>query len=140
MSEDKAHVYRAAPPWRQGPPLTECGRAPESVAGPVLRVEELVAKWRREGQARAAYTTCMTCLDRARVYQGHRRGEEAGEWERDPVAVVARDGRWGSPVADLARRELHALAGLAAAHPEEFAALLSARDELRAARERRRHG
>lgn len=127
----KAHVYRTVPPWRQSPPLTQCGLDPEGRW--VLTIEEADAKWKREGSTRAAYTFCMTCTSRARSYSG-----AWNSWQEDPVRLIDRDE--GGPHAGLAKRELHALAALAAAHPDQFAQLLAAGNDLETRRQQRGRG
>ncbi len=120
MSEH-THIHRDVPPWRDAPALTQCGRDPAGFD--VLTVAEASARWKAEGQQRAAYTFCMTCIDRARVYTGH-----WTSWETDPIALIARDNH--GPHADLAKRELHALAVLVRIHADDFAELLAAGDDL----------
>jgi hypothetical protein len=130
---DLSHIFRETPPWRVAKPLTECGREPASVKD-VIHLDEAVARYKREGSTRAAYTMCMTCIGQARY-----RGTDWTSWERDPVQFVSRDCR--GPHADLARKELHALATLVSLHAEEFRAILEAGNDLadrRAQKQKRR--
>lgn len=57
--ESLCHVARAPLPWRPAW-QTECGLRIDSGA-PVMTREEFIAKVKREGQQRAAFSTCMTC-------------------------------------------------------------------------------
>lgn len=126
-----SHIARAVPPWRTSAPLTECGRNPADYAGEILTLEQAVTRWKREGPARAAYTLCMTCIDRAKTYRTlGGAGHGWHSFETNPVEFLARDTH--GPHKDLARRELHALATLAERHADELDALMS--DELAARR------
>jgi hypothetical protein len=136
------HVLRPHPPWRTAEFFTECGH-PCAEFAHVLSRDDLLAKVRVQGQMRAAMSTCMTCLEAARNNPG---------WERNPVAVVARECdrlRWSRfdevirPKARQFTAELRALAVLAAAHAGEFAELLAGLAEatdLADARQRRSAG
>ena len=46
-------------------------------------------------------------------------------WDQDPAAVINADAEPGAPARARLATELHALAGLAAAHPAEFAGWLT---------------
>jgi hypothetical protein len=137
------HVLRAALPWRDRKPLTECGKEP-APGMPVLSLEEFAAKVKAQGQQRSALTTCMTCWATAARHQ-------ATTWAASPVAVIAREASWArtwqpgvvrdDPVARLFRDELLALAELVARHPAEFAGIvagLAGASRLDDARRRRR--
>lgn len=135
MNETLDHIERQCLPWRDGQGLTECGRTAGDVKS-MLTLEEAQTKFRREGQQRAAYTTCMTCLTRAR---------HARKWHDNPVEVVIREyGRdqYRNNYEDSVR-ELHAIALLIERHREEFdttvagLAATSSLDEVRAKRARR---
>lgn len=110
------HVQRPGLPWRKEQSLTECGLP---VAGhPVISRADFLVKLKREGERRARYSTCQTCLDTASRWPS---------WNEDPIRCLYReaDRRWGSrrPL-DPFRTELLALAALVERHPEEFAELL----------------
>lgn len=111
------HILRAHPPWQRDK-LTECGRLVVDVKSIVSR-DEIVAKVKRQGKQRAAFSTCMTCA--TRYFPGE-------TWEQAPAAVLSRyversrysfsrdeDGRGGRIQA-----ELRALALLYRNHQEEF--------------------
>jgi len=120
------HVLRAALPWRDVPPLTECGKHPDG-GMPVLSVPEFVAKVKREGKQRSAMTTCMTCWNTAVRHS-------VTSWGADPVGVMMREVSWArtftpgtvrdDPVARLFRDELIAIAELVSRHREEFDGLV----------------
>jgi len=128
------HVVRARLPWRTVESKTECGRDVDQAR--LITREDLLAKVRKQGQARAAMTTCMTCWETCQRHPG---------WEDSPSAVIARQATswtWArTPESAQVDRELWALAALVAAHQEEYAALLAAQsqnDELRQRRLQRR--
>lgn len=127
------HLARPALPWRDGQPLTECGRRVEGL--PLITREELVARVRNLGSKRASFSTCITCWETASRWK---------PWDEDPVQAMGREcGPWYRNTAML-RDELLALAELVRAHPQEFRAILNGLaeaprlDEARAARRLRR--
>jgi hypothetical protein len=146
------HLVRHLPPWRaHEDAVTECGR-PVTEVQSIATVDEIRARIKRVGQARAAFTVCMTCADRIRWVKS---------WEQDPISVLARDikrvgeAETGHVPRDgdgqrLSRRhaeraaltaELRALAALAAAHPDEFRGYitgLASATDLTARRQQRR--
>jgi hypothetical protein len=123
------HVLRAALPWRDRPPLTECGKDP-APGMPAMSLEEFAAKVRAQGKQRSALTTCMTCWATAARHQ-------ATTWAASPVAVIAREASWAAagywlpgavrddPVARLFRDELLAVAELVSRHRAEFDGIVS---------------
>lgn len=136
------HLVRHLPPWRAPEDaVTECGRPVTDVQS-TAAAAEIQARIKRVGQARAAFTVCMTCADRLRY---------AIPWDEDPVSVLAKDiRRVGEfynryvPRADdklvehrrhaeraTLTAELRALAALAAAHPDEFHSYITARRQQR---------
>jgi hypothetical protein len=116
MPEELDHVARAGLPWRPEH-RTECGLAPAGRA--VISRDQLVEKLKREGQRRAAMTTCMTCLDTAARHQ---------PWDQDPASALQREiplyGR--DQERDLVNSELRAIAALIDAHRDEFDGYLTA--------------
>ena len=76
------HIERLKPPWRTTR-LTECGRDIAEFAI-VLSREEAVSKIKKEGVQRAAYSLCMTCLNKFQY-------NHKDQWEDDPAAVISRD-------------------------------------------------
>jgi hypothetical protein len=114
MSEDLDHVARAGLPWRPEH-RTECGLAPGGRQ--VISRDELVAKLKREGQRRAAMTTCMTCLDTATRHQ---------TWAQDPASAMRREIPLYGRDLDVVNGELRAIAALINAHREEFDGFLAA--------------
>jgi hypothetical protein len=125
--EPLGHVLRAALPWRDRPPLTECGKTP-GPGVPAMSLEQFAAKVKAQGKQRSALTTCMTCWETAGRHQ-------ATSWATSPVAVIAREASWArtwqpgvtrdDPVAQLFRDELLALAELVSRHREEFDAVIA---------------
>lgn len=106
--EELEHVRRPNLPWRTFD-LTECGLDTDR---PVISRAELAAKWKAQGQQRAALTTCMTCLDTARRWPS---------WDEDPVRCLGREtygGRRGHE--DVFRAELRAIELLVEAYRDEF--------------------
>ena len=135
MSETLEHVLRALPPWRTGAE-TECGRA-ASDTGRVISRDEFVAKVNRQGQQRAAMSTCMTCWQTAQRHH---------DWAHSPSSVLEREvnrathWRKAGEEEPLIDRELRAIAALIDAHRDEFDGYLAglgetlSLDELRARR------
>lgn len=139
-NEDLDHVLRTPLPWRTADQaLTECGRLGDGTA---LTYDAIVAKIKREGQKRAALTTCMTCWDRCRYRP---------VLDDRLVDVVAREidrcrrARDRDQIARLSR-ELTAIAALIEAHRDEFDTAVSGLaetvtlDAARRERARRRAG
>lgn len=113
MPDPLDHIARTPLPWRTADQaLTECGRPVTDVAAFVTR-EDAIARWKRDGAQRAAYTLCMTCVETTNRH---------GTWDDDPVGVMQREvAGWGrSPARDRMALELRALALLVAAHPDEW--------------------
>lgn len=126
---DPEHVVRGSSfPWRAPEDgLTECGL---DVAGrKVMTKDDLVYKIRVQGQTRAAMTTCMTCAQTATRYK---------PWEQDPVDAVRREVLGMRRQEEKFKRELWALAALAAAHPEQFQAFMSGLEQTTDLMARRR--
>lgn len=112
-SEPRDHVQRPSLPWREDD-RTECGKPCNDVRSVISR-DELLLRVRRDGIQRAAYSTCMTCLETANRWK---------DWAADPVDVMAREfygGRRHERMGD----ELRAIAALIAAHREEFDSYLA---------------
>jgi hypothetical protein len=126
------HVARPQPPWRAAALLTECGRPADAVT--VITRDQFIAKIKRLGQQRAAYTSCMVCWDKCR--HNH-------DWDVDPVGCLMREAAryehasmrrvyyGGNDLRDVAesqraadaigfRNELLAIAALVEAHRTEF--------------------
>lgn len=111
---ERAHIYRTQLPWRDDPPLTECGKDPGELKEVITRAAA-IDRIKRYGEQRAAFVLCMTCVNTARNHK---------PWEQDPVAAIAREAgqlRWRD---DAAHRrftlELQAIAALIEAHRDEF--------------------
>ena len=144
------HVQRPQPPWRAARLLTECGRPTDGMT--VISREQLITKVKRQGQKRAAFTTCMVCWDKCRTNHA---------WDVDPVGCLMREAaryEWISrrvaygnydagdpgekaPSAVRFRNELLAIAALIEAHQDEFDDLcegLAATGDLTARRRARR--
>jgi hypothetical protein len=105
--QTRDHVIRASLPWHDEE-LTECGRRTDDVAR-TITIEEFMARLRKYGQQRAAFTVCMTCW--------HTCGHQA-QWDTDPVGVMQ---RWTQrDKGDRMKTELRAIAALIDAHRDEF--------------------
>lgn len=128
------HILRPRLPWRSPSEqaITECGYDASKVK--TLTREQYAARLLEYGKQRSAMVTCMTC---SQTYERH------PTWEEDPRLAVSREVQWevqwwtavqGSRETNGCRLkdELLALASLAAAHPEEFAAAIA---ELQARRD-----
>lgn len=150
---DIDHIARSMLPWRdETDALTECGRPVQEVS--VAPVDELRARVKRVGQARAMFTVCLTCVER----HDHRgRGET---WNTNPVAVIGREVERVRSVYPYALRdetatetrrraerdrfaaELKAIAALINAHRDEFDGFitgLAATNDLTERRNKRTH-
>lgn len=132
--ETLEHVVRPPLPWRASD-KTVCGRAVTDVEV-VVTLAEMTAKVKREGKARAAYTSCMTCWDNSTRHQFG--------WAESPSTVLwdhAYQGVWmhyRAPTAPtLLDRELWAIAALVAEHRDQFDALVAAMGETGGLAERR---
>ena len=126
------HIIRSTVPWRE-PSLTECGRQLDDVAK-VLTFDQAKAKVDREGQQRALYSMCQTCVSTTNRNPG---------WQSDPAAVLHRTypaltWRRDKPEAIADRRELEAIAALVDAHRDEFDQMLSGMAEVPDLRDRRK--
>lgn len=125
MADRKTHLLRARPPWRDGLDITVCGRKVTPVlktAVPGADMAREAAKWAlmRRKSADAPDMICTVCYEKLGCY-----GRE--NWNRNPLAVLQADIKsWNPAARDALRRELLALASLAASHPDEFRRLLTA--------------
>ncbi len=113
------HVVRDCPPWRDEKSLTECGL---SVGGYlIISRDDLLAKVTKQGQQRAALSTCMTCWQTTKRHS---------TWASSPSAVLARECQPDLGPSRLVRPdqqidlELRAIALLTEAHKGEFDSLL----------------
>lgn len=119
MSEHE-HMQRTVLPWRSGEDaLTECGIPADPRT--TLTREGMLAKIAREGQQRAALSSCMTCWSTA-----NRHREEG---DGDIVSTIVREMervRWRENP-DRARlvNELKAIVSLIETHRTEFDTLVS---------------
>jgi hypothetical protein len=104
------HVIRQTPPWREAD-LTECGRTLVEEKDNYITRDELLARARSVGHARAQLLTCMVCYQTA---------ARRSTWAHDPIAVIERETGWSNKHKDLFARELRAIGALIEAHPEEF--------------------
>lgn len=131
------HVARPPLPWRDLE-LTECGLPVTN--HPVITRASYLARLSEWGQQRTSFTVCRTCANTASNYR---------TWDEDPVSAIQREAqRHGffrpshtDAPRDLFTRELRALAALAAAHRDEFAAYVDGLTEtvsLHEARQKRR--
>lgn len=107
------HIRRLDLPWRELN-LTECGRPVSDVAASISR-DEIVARVKKDGIQRAAYSTCMTCLETVQRWPS---------WDQNPAQFLAREiGHYGRPNEQIVR-ELRAIALLVEAHRDEFDGLV----------------
>lgn len=114
MSEPMAHVIREPLPWQGEPTVTECGRPLNDVKEFITRAA-MIAKVKREGHTRAAYTSCMTCWQTA---------DRHPLWADNPCAAVERVYHVYGPHPEL-RNELVALAALVEQHRAEYDVLVA---------------
>lgn len=113
LADDLEHIVRHNLPWRDDTDaLTECGRPAENF--PTITRDELIARIRRLGRKRTAFTVCITCAERTQY---------AKPWDVAPEDVLSREIQRRQP--DQLRRELAAITTLIANHPDEFQALLT---------------
>lgn len=122
------HALQPDLPWRPAN-RTDCGRPISDVAVVITRAE-MTAKFRRLGKQRAAYTTCMTCLNNIERWPA--------TWADDPVAVMARMFHGWRTGDDQLRDELRALGALVEAHRDEFEGFLAGLGETVSLADRRR--
>lgn len=136
MSDRKhEHILRTPLPWRgDDAALTECGLPADSRT--TLTVEAMLQKIAREGQARAALSSCMTC------WQTTNRRYWAAENSDELLQSVGREierVQWQeSPERSRLVRELRAMSMLVAAHREDFDKLVADLGEVISLPEARR--
>ena len=131
------HLERYAPPWASGR-VTICGRPLDDV-GAWLTYDEGRALIAKIGETRARLLLCQTCLGM------QTRIAHPKKWEADPAEIVHDYTRHHytpsrSPAAQRIRAELLAIGRLIEAHPDEFAASVTAylTDEVTARRRAKR--
>lgn len=108
------HIRRLDLPWRELG-LTECGRPLDDVGQWITR-DQIVARVKQDGIQRAAYSTCMTCLETVQRWPS---------WGQNPAQFLIRQlGHYGRPDEQMAT-DLRAIALLIEAHKEEFAELVA---------------
>lgn len=135
MSEDLriVHVLRPPLPWRRSQPRTECGLTTEVGSDHVETREQFKARLKLEGDRRARFSTCQTCLDTAQRWPS---------WDEDPAKCLERElPRWGQKQPVDVRQELRAVAMIVERHREEFDELVADMEAvvpLQAGRDRRR--
>lgn len=118
MTDGFTHISRGNLPWRPAA-LTECGLSLANHTA--MSREEFQNKFKREGQARCALTTCMTCWQ---AFERWVRSEASS-----PLVGLGREidhCRWKDRHPDDHRRltvELLAIGVLVDRHHEEFDAL-----------------
>lgn len=129
MKEPVDHILRPQLPWRDDPPMTECGYDAAKV--PTLTREQYAARLKELGQQRTAMLCCMTCTSTYERWQ---------HWADDPRRALGREIEWETGGFAYYRRaergwrlhdELLAVAALVAAHPQEFADHIAATAQRR---------
>ena len=125
MKQPVDHILRPQLPWRSTGAVTECGLDASKVTA--LSREQYFARHKELGMQRCAMLTCMTCSQTARNWK---------TWQEDPRSALGREIQWETAWhrnerGALLRDELLAIAALVEAHPEEFAAHLSATQQRR---------
>lgn len=128
MKEPVDHILRPSLPWRSPVELgvTECGYDAAKVK--TLTRDEFFQRFKDLGEQRTALLTCMTCSQTARRWQ---------TWEQEPREAMQREIEWEGvrwPREKRGKRlrdELVAIAALIAAHPEEYATLVSETQQRR---------
>lgn len=119
VAKELDHVLRPKLPWRRRD-LTECGLDPNRCV--TITADELLAKIRKIGQQRAAFSTCMTCMNK--VSFDLRTGAVATP---KLVDIVRREVRnYNTSNDEVFEIELRVLAALADRHQDEFNALVDA--------------
>jgi hypothetical protein len=122
VTETLDHIIRNRIPWQTDKGITECGKEVSSVKA-AMSWEDFAAKFKREGQQRAAMTTCMTCWGR---YETMAHLQQ--DWKHSPSSVIGREcqrieyrsGYGASKTDNQLDREFRALAALVEAHRDEF--------------------
>jgi hypothetical protein len=132
MAERKEHIIRAPLPWRDEDAMTECGLdARDALA---VSREAMERKVHEQGQARAAFTSCMTCWQAVR---DNRWAED--RMGRSASVLLRHLQRAHNPEeAKRMRRELEALVLLVRAHRDEFDTIVRDATEAVDLGERRR--
>ena len=119
MKEPLAHVARAKLPWRASPNLTECGLAMESVAEAISR-DDFIARVKRDGERRAAYSTCMTCWEACKHNPGNQDAATI-----DSVARYVDRVRWNRrAMREEFLADMHAISVLVERYADEFEELV----------------
>ena len=85
MSGALDHIIRNRIPWQTDKGITECGKEVSGVKA-ALSWEDFTAKFKREGQQRAAMTTCMACWGRYPTTS-----QLQQDWQHSPSSVVGRE-------------------------------------------------
>lgn len=123
MKQPVDHIHRPQLPWRNDPPMTECGYDSSSV--PTLTREQYAARLKELGQQRTAMLSCMTCTSTCERWQ---------HWEDDPRRALGREIEWETGGYGYRRDnkrgwrlrdELLAIASLIAEHREAFDAMVA---------------
>lgn len=126
--EPRDHVRRPELPWRAST-LTECGKAITDVKAWIER-DELAARVKKHGQARTAFTVCMTCWHTAQRWP---------TFTQSPVQALRRE-VYNGYVRDEAQlaAELRGIAALVDKYRDEFDAFLAGLADTSSLEEHRR--
>ena len=125
-----AHIVRGRLPWETGAERTECGHDASEFARVATR-DEVRARVAEIGKTRAVYEFCITCTETANRHP---------TWDHDPLAALGRLPGWYArdARADLARRELRAVALLIQEHWDEYLSTLEQLEAVTTLQQRRR--
>lgn len=130
--EPLAHIPRPMLPWRaEDFALTECGKPLADVAS-VITLDDWKSRVKRDGKRRTSYSVCETCAHQA---------QRSRTFAQHPMEVLDRAvmrARRGNGELVRFQHELHAIAALIAAHPDEFTDYLDGLDHTVSLDERRR--
>ena len=139
MSETLDHIIRNRIPWQSDKGITECGKEVSNVKA-AISWEMFAEKFKREGQQRAAMTTCMTCWGR---YSSMAHLQQ--DWQHSPSSVIGREcqrleyrtGYGAQKTDNQLDKEFRALSALVDAHRAEFDGYLAGIENTVSLSERR---
>lgn len=139
MSETLDHIIRNRIPWQVDRGVTECGKEVAGVKA-AISWDDFAAKFKTQGQQRAAMTTCMTCWERWGTMSHLQQ-----DWFHSPSSVIGREcsrleyrSGYGAGKRDnQLDKEFRALAALVEAHRDEFTSYLDGLEQTVSLMDRR---